>query len=218
MDWPGVAMTCGNLPFQSILDEGRKTVSRALSQFCPNSTLIGIDRQQLSQWKKTFRRFRVKRLIVSRVMHNWTICLTAVALLCGSLAIVGCGGVEPPDASSDDQKTVTLMNTLAVYYNDYLSLYRGRPPKDGATFRKFLKSRADNLKQYEIEDLEQLFNSPRDGQPFTIIFGKRIAVSDSPGTFWAAYEQTGVDGKRMAVRTYGGVDLLDADQFAQEFQ
>lgn len=160
----------------------------------------------------------MKRSIVSSVMRIRAICLTLVPLLCALLVITGCGGTKQPSISDINQQTVTVLNVFATFYSKYLSLHHGKPPKDYAAFRKFLESRTDSLEQHNIKDLEQLFNSPRDAQPFTVVYDKRIAVSDSPGTFWAAYEQTGVDGKRMAVRTYGGVDLLDAEQFAREFQ
>ena len=56
----------------------------------------------------------------------------------------------------------------------------------------------------------------RDGQ-FVVVYGKRLAPSESPGTPWAAYEQTGVDGKRFAVQVRGANEELSPEQFAAQF-
>ncbi|RIK85351.1 MAG: hypothetical protein DCC67_04155 [Planctomycetota bacterium] len=60
----------------------------------------------------------------------------------------------------------------------------------------------------DIGGIDGLLTSPRDGQPLVIVYGKRIAPKDSPNTPWAAYEQTGVDGKRMVAKVRGTVDEL----------
>lgn len=107
------------------------------------------------------------------------------------------------------------MYVLSVIYGEYLDSHLGKPPKDIGAFREYLESRADELEWYNIENLDQLLISPRDGQPLVIVCGKRLAPADSPGTPWAAYEQTGIDGKRMAVQVRGGVYELSADEIDQ---
>jgi len=110
------------------------------------------------------------------------------------------------------------MNVLSIFYGEYLESHRGKPPQSSADFRQYLESRPEDLKRYKVKNPNQLMTSPRDGQPLVIVCGKRrLAPADSPGTPWAAYEQTGVEGKRMAVRVRGGVHDLSDDEVAQIF-
>ena len=150
-------------------------------------------------------------------MHHRKSSWTVVTILCSGLAITGCRDGRPPVATGTDRETRIVMNALAVLYGEYMNVHRGRAPKNSDAFRKFLASRTEELKQRKIDNLDQLLKSPRDGQPFIVVYGKRIAPTDTPGTVWAAYEQTGIDGIRMAVRVRGGVDLLQPEQFAKEF-
>ena len=133
------------------------------------------------------------------------------------LACGGCGEKGAPGSQGSDQQTRVVMNVLSVFYGEYLSSHQETPPEDSDAFWKYLESRSEDLKMYKVESLEQLMTSPRDGQPFAIVCGERLAPSDSPGTPWAAYEQTGVNGKRMAVSVRGGAHELSADEFARQF-
>jgi hypothetical protein len=109
------------------------------------------------------------------------------------------------------------MNVLSVFYGEYLDSHQGTPPKDSDAFRKYLESRTEDLKLYRVDSPDQIMTSPRDGQPFTIVCGQRLAPADSPDTPWAAYEQTGVNGKRMAVSVRGGAHEQSADEIARQF-
>ncbi len=160
--------------------------------------------------------------LVKIVPKFWKFGFLAASLVLGGLIfIAGCSRGNPV-AKGVDRETRVRMNILATLYSDFLDNHRGKPPKDTEAFRGFLESRAADLEFYKktqnIDGVEALLTSARDGQPFTIVCGKPVEISDSPGNFWAASEQTGVDGIRMAVRLAGGVDLLDAEQFAQEFK
>ena len=72
-----------------------------------------------------------------------------------------------------------------------------------------------DLSEYGVKSVDDLLRSGRDGQPLQVIYGKTVAAPDRPEYPWAAYEQTGVDGTRLAVHTRGGVQELDAAQFSQ---
>jgi hypothetical protein len=108
------------------------------------------------------------------------------------------------------------MGTVASFYGDFLSA-NGAPPKDEAAFRAFLEERAAGLKRMNIGSIDELLTSPRDGQPLVIVYGKKLAPADSPNTPWAAIEQTGVDGKRMAAQVRGTVDELAPEVVDKEF-
>lgn len=148
--------------------------------------------------------------------HCWNLGLAATLVFAGLLSTAGCGRGNPV-AVGTNRETRVRLNVLATFYVEYLNSHRGRPPADLEAFHQFLQPRSENLKRFEIDSMEELLTSARDGQPFTIVCGKPIAVSHSPDTFWAAYEQDGIDGSRLAVRTYGGEGLLNAEEFDREF-
>jgi hypothetical protein len=132
-----------------------------------------------------------------------TFLLTAVVL-----AIAGCSSDTDIYGGSTERQTKVTMNVLSIIYGEYLDSHNGNPPKNSGEFRKYLESQREELRRYNVENIDQLLLSPRDGKPFVIICGKRSAPSDAPDTPWAAYEQNGNEGKRMAVQVRGGVHEL----------
>jgi len=155
------------------------------------------------------------------VTHCWKLGLVATLVLGGLLSSAGCGRGNPV-ATGVDRETRIRLNILATFYKEYLDSHRGKPPKDMDSLRQHLQTQADTIEAYKrrnlIGSLQELLTSARDDQPFVIMFGEKVGLSDMPGAFWIAHEQAGVDGKRMAVRLQGGVDVLDADQFARDFE
>jgi hypothetical protein len=140
--------------------------------------------------------------------------LLAPALI--GLALAGCGRNAAP--SGDDALARRQMSVIAMLYGEYLQAHNNFPPKDEAAFRGFLNENGGSLlKLYNVPDLDKLLTSPRDGQKFVVVYGKRIAPKDSPGTPWAAHEQTGVDGKRLAVQVRGATEELSPEQFSAQF-
>jgi hypothetical protein len=149
-----------------------------------------------------------------RVIHGGV--LLAPALMLAGFALMGCGGGDVP--KGDDALARRKLAVIAVLYGDYLQTHNNVPPKDEAAFRSFLTEQNDSrLKEYNVTNLDDLFISPRDGQKFAVVFGKRLAPPDAPGTPWAAYEQTGVDGKRLATQVRGATEELSPDQFSAQF-
>ena len=139
-----------------------------------------------------------------------TWCTLAAA---AGIAVGGCGRDVHPSATGIDRDTRVVLNALAECYAEYMQYNRGRPPKDAESFRKFLDTRDSTLELYGIENVDALLKSPRDGEPFVILYGKTIPIRDSGGAEYVAFEQTGVDEFRMAARSRGGVDLLDPEEF-----
>jgi hypothetical protein len=109
------------------------------------------------------------------------------------------------------------MRVVADEYGEFLALHGGQPPADVPAMRTFLESRMPVLTaDYNVKSPDDLLVSPRDGQPLVIVCGRKMAPADSPETPLAAYEQTGVDGKRLVsgVR-YGPVELTP-EEFARQ--
>ena len=145
----------------------------------------------------------------------------ASALALCTLLMIGCGK-GGGSISAAGKETSIKLDILASFYKDYMDNNRGRPPKDMEAFREYLQTRTELLESYKqrglIESIDQLLVSSRDEEPFVVLFGKLVEVSEWPGAYYVAYEQTGVDEQRMVARLVGGVDMLDEQQFAQQFR
>ncbi len=140
---------------------------------------------------------------------------TALLAVAAALQLTGCGGVSPTGGDADFQARRQL-STVASFYGDYLSEHGGAPPTDEAAFRAFLQERSQGIDRMDVGGVDGLLTSPRDGQPFVVVYEKKIAPADSPNTPWAAYEQTGVDGKHFAAQVRGQVvELTDAEISSQ---
>ena len=128
--------------------------------------------------------------------------------------LIGCGDASGP-APEAARETAVALKLVGLQYGDYMASNRGAAPKDLESYRKFVESRLADLANYNVKSADDILNSRRDGLPFTLICGKKILDPDQPDLPWAAYEQTGVDGKRLAANTRGGVVELTAEEFAR---
>jgi hypothetical protein len=106
---------------------------------------------------------------------------------------------------------------LGLQYGSYLAEHNGAPPPDEKAMREFLESRLDELSAYNVKSADDLLGAGRDGQPVKIVVGAKVASPDQPQYPWAAYEQVGIDGKRLASNARGGVYELTAEEFAKQF-
>jgi hypothetical protein len=124
------------------------------------------------------------------------------ATLCvgfGVIALWGCGGsTETPPAK-------LALQHLAIYYGKYIASHKGSGPKNEAEFKTFIKNADSTV------DLDKLFVSDRDSQPYTVIYapGKRFGPSDV-----IAYEKEGAGGIRFVA--FGTTQVRELDQ--TEFQ
>ncbi len=136
--------------------------------------------------------------------------MMALALLC---AIAGCGN----PGRTNKQEEESSLKPLAKFYGDFVNQHRGKPPADEDEFKTFLKeaSNTNLLKaEFQITDIDKLFISPRDNQPY-VIYYKTISQSQGPGGApVVAYEKTGVNGKRFVASVLGGVVQLDDSAFS----
>jgi hypothetical protein len=124
-------------------------------------------------------------------------------------AWVGCSGGAP---GGDDQRVRAAMRMVGVEYSRYQSAHNGQPPPDEAAFRSFLDVQISKTPDYGVKSADELLTTTRDGQPLKVVYGKKAGPPDQPDTPWAAYEQTGVDGKRLVVNTRGTVVELASDE------
>lgn len=146
-------------------------------------------------------------MAIFRVGSGWSF----LFLFCISLALLGCGG--PTHTPPQEQAT---LKPLALLYGYYIRDHRGQPPANEDEFRQFVeKQPAETLAQIGAKEPNQIWISPRDGQPYVILYGK---VSGPPGPAGApvvAYEKVGSGGKRMVVSSLGAFEEVTEERFRE---
>lgn len=124
------------------------------------------------------------------------------------LALCGCGGAASGDAAG---QTSHLRTLVALYA--YATSQLRHEPKSEAEFKEFIaQSGGPVLQRLELTSPDALFVSERDGQPFAVVYAPRPAGVDREVV---AYEQTGVDGRRLVGFKLGEIKELDAAGLAQ---
>lgn len=108
------------------------------------------------------------------------------------------------------------MKVLGLEYGSYLTEHNGAPPPDEAAMRAYLQSRMADLNEYGVKGVDDLLRPGRDGQPIKVVSGAKIAAPDRSQFAWAAYEQTGVDGKRLLCDSRGGVYEIGDTEFSAQ--
>ncbi|MCC6492733.1 MAG: hypothetical protein IT424_06910 [Pirellulales bacterium] len=89
-------------------------------------------------------------------------------------------------------------------------------PPDETAFKNFIKNEMPQRKlemmQVDRNDVDGLFRSARDGQPFVVRYG----LAGGPGTSLAVvFELQGQDGKRLVAYTDGSVEEADQGRYQQ---
>ena len=133
----------------------------------------------------------------------------AVLLAGGLLLLAGCG----ESAAKKEAEEKDHLKILALQFGKYLGAHRGAGPANEQQFKDFLKSRKTELAEMQINDIDALFTSPRDGQPYVIVYGFKPGPSPSPAGRVIAYEQKGVDGRRFVAFDTTAVQEMDETKF-----
>lgn len=137
--------------------------------------------------------------------------LTWTAGFCALLGLLaGCGDAGTklePDAK------VRLTKVLRLY-QVYVDKHRKGPPNEAALRDFGGKLTARQRDEYLIgDDLDSIFISPRDGQPFEIRYGLKL----DPGTPTraVAWEAQGHNGQRFVALSLGYVEEYDDETFRE---
>jgi hypothetical protein len=134
-----------------------------------------------------------------------------------SLCLIPLYGCSSDGASAqDDAQLRATMTLLGLQYGTYLS-EKGAPPPDEPGFREYLQSRMAVLGDYGVKSADDLLRQGRDGQPFKVNYGIKNSLPERPEYVWAAYEQNGVAGMRLACDSRGGVHEITDVEYAQLF-
>jgi hypothetical protein len=121
--------------------------------------------------------------------------------------LLGCGG-EP--ASPRGAVLSPLKALLSLY--SQATTQSGHRPANEAEFKEFVAQNGGELLKAYKTDAEKAFISPRDNQPFVVVYGQRPAGM-AAGV--VAYEQTGVDGIRQVGFELGYIEEVDDAKFKE---
>jgi hypothetical protein len=133
-------------------------------------------------------------------------------LMCGvvgwvAFVLAGCSSSSSATEGSDAEfKSLVTLYSYAVKY--------GRPPKDEAEFKTDIKSGrlAPVANALKVTDVDALFVSKRDGKPVVVVYGQRPAGMHPDVV---AYEQNGVNGKRLIGFALGMTEEADEVRFRE---
>lgn len=122
-----------------------------------------------------------------------------VAVL-AAIGLSGCGSDNQPPPPSDANN----MRGLIRYYAT-ATRQLGRPPSNMEELEAVLAGAVDDASSY--------FKSTRDGQVYGVVWG--LQLNSQPEETIIAYEQVGVDGKRMVMPISGEPREVTEEEFAQ---
>lgn len=121
---------------------------------------------------------------------------------------------EQPPPGEDEQQLMHLVQL----YSQYQKKHGGKSPGTTDELKKWAKALpAAELTKLGITNVEEIFVSPRDNQPYQLARPANSAAAKMGGQAVIFYEKTGANGKR---RVIGGMgtrprDLTDEELKAQ---
>jgi hypothetical protein len=135
----------------------------------------------------------------------------AAILLLVAIGVAGCGGDDALKSPAAAQ-----LKGLATMYLDFAAS-KGTGPQSEEAFKKHLKSVEGFVLQGNGLDPKQIdaaFVSPRDKQPFVVLYGVGIGRISGESAPLVAYEKTGVNGKRLVA--FANTKLAHVDEAGLE--
>ncbi|RIK71198.1 MAG: hypothetical protein DCC67_20400 [Planctomycetota bacterium] len=87
-----------------------------------------------------------------------------------------------------------------------------RPANEQQLKDYIAKNGQETLQRLNVESVDALFTSERDGQPFVVLYGPRPKEMTVDVV---AYERTGVDGKRQVASSLGTIREVDEAEFRE---
>jgi hypothetical protein len=140
----------------------------------------------------------------------------AAMVFSASSVLVYCGCGANRASPAGDRELRAAMTLLGREYGGYLAEKGAAPPNEEA-LRLYLQSRLVNLADYGVKSADDLVRAGRDGQPLKVIVGRKAPTLERPEYVWAAYEQSGVAGTRLACDSRGGVYEFTDEEFSKQF-
>jgi hypothetical protein len=131
-----------------------------------------------------------------------------LCLLAAMACVAGC--------SKTAKKEVRIAETsnlkpLSILYGQYQSKHQNNPPANEADFKKFIQASGQSILAQFDTDLDKLFVSSRDGQPYVVVY----RGDPRPQSGVIAYERQGVNGERIVAYPFGAVSVVDENKFRE---
>jgi hypothetical protein len=124
---------------------------------------------------------------------------------------MGCSG--PPAVNAPER---VPLRQLAIFYGKYRSSHQGQPPKDEAQFKQYIKgldARHLSTAGLTLAEVDSLFVSPRDGQPYDVRYGAPPPTEGPDGPVAVVAERVGKGGRRFVAYSTGKVEEIDETQY-----
>jgi hypothetical protein len=119
-------------------------------------------------------------------------------LILAACGLIGCGGGGGSSGETEHAKK------LSEVYRSYVAANRGKKPANEAALKQYAKTLSPELLEImKIDDVEAIFASPRDNQPYVVAYG---AKATGPVII---HEQQGVDGKKIVATREGAVQEVE---------
>jgi hypothetical protein len=137
--------------------------------------------------------------------------MTRTAVTC--LLLIGLGCSSPPAPSAPER---VPLRHLAILYGKYRNSHQGRPPKDEAEFKQYIQGLGERqlaAAGVSANEVDSLFVSPRDGQPYEVRYNDPPPAEGPEGPAAVVVEKVGKNGKRMVAYSTGRVDEIDDVQY-----
>jgi hypothetical protein len=138
--------------------------------------------------------------------------LVSFCVHCALMALVlsGCSSGLPPETAAQEEH----LRQLAYMYGRYMAMHQGQVPGSEREFRAFIEQLGpEERSRFGVgEELDSLFVSPRDKQPYAVAYQKPFGL---PGQELIAYEQAGVNGKRYIADLLADVREVEEAEFRQ---
>ncbi|MGB9688728.1 hypothetical protein [Thermogutta sp.] len=144
-----------------------------------------------------------------RVRLVWSIVAAGIALLAG----ISQSGCYTRTASKPREEST--IKILGLLYGQYMGQHMGKAPPNEQAFREFVQRQTGFLKQFHIENSEDVFRSARDGEPYAVLYGDLSRTGQLLGAPVIAWEKKGVNGRRYIVNTLGSVKEVTEEEFTK---
>lgn len=152
-------------------------------------------------------------------MSHRRLFLHASVLFLGLLT-VGCSGCQQASSGGAPNKE---LQQLGNSFNEFFRA-RGKTPADEAEFKEFIAGSLTDVKRQilGINDVDSLFKSKRDNQPFVIRYG--VTITEGPPTPGSeplvtgtivVYEAAGSGGYRQVFTSMGDLTELKFDDLVK---
>jgi hypothetical protein len=120
-----------------------------------------------------------------------------------SLVLIGCSDKRRPQ----EDPTARHLRKVGQAYELATDIRNGRPPRNADELGRYFKELG------ETGEPSELLKSPRDGQPYVIVFGEAMDSASRDVVF--AYEKNGAGSARYVLTLARQVKLMSDEEFAR---